>query len=64
MRRALLELSPAVLDVMIYETNGVQLELDPQQASPASLAEDVERAATMVDSLEADEAKSQVKFRH
>jgi len=53
-RKALLELSPAVLDVMIYETHGVQIDLDPTQATPSSLAEDVERAAAIVDSLEAD----------
>jgi hypothetical protein len=61
-RKALLELSPAVLDVMIYETKGVQIDLDPTQATASSLAEDVERAASIVDSLEADQA--QPRFRH
>lgn len=60
-RKALLELSPAVLDVMIYETNGVQIDLDPRQATPSSLAEDVQRAVAIVDSLEADDAQSHIK---
>ena len=60
-RRALLELSPAVLDVMIYDSNAVQIDLDPTQATQSSLAEDIEHAAAIVDSLEADEAQSHLK---
>jgi hypothetical protein len=48
---------------MIYETHGVQIDLDPRQATPSTLAEDVERAASIVDSLEADEAHSQFRPR-
>ena len=62
-RKALLELSPAVLDVKIYETKGVQIDLDPQQATPSSLADDVERAAAIVDSLESDEVQSLFKLK-
>jgi len=51
-RRELLALSPAVLDVQIYETNGVQLDLDPTCTTPESLDGDVARAAAIIDTLE------------
>jgi hypothetical protein len=55
-RRELLALSPAVLDVQIYEANGVQLDLDPDSTTPKTLEDDVARAAAIIDTLEADAA--------
>ncbi|MCP3980206.1 MAG: hypothetical protein GY716_12950 [bacterium] len=50
-RRALCALSESVLDVQIYESDGFQLEIDPDRATELTLRSDVKQATAVVDAL-------------